>query len=107
MRALARSGERMAANIRECWGFDAMYSSDGPKEWAQWAREHPGDKLFQYYRDIDHRPRTYGQKLAAKNLDNVTVQTSRTNNHFRVVKERWRERIRGAVFLDSNLPQVF
>ena len=98
MRLLALSKNRVAANIKECWGFDCTYFSGDETEWTRWARAHPSSRLFIYY--IANSPTAArSTKLAAQNVPNVTVVASADRRHYWVPLSYWRERLQGARFL--------
>lgn len=95
MRRLALSNQQSSAHIRECWGFDCLYNGGDPDLWAQWAIQHPQNRLFVYYLGSTER---LSKKLAAKGMPNVLVQHS-SRGHNWVPMNHWKERIEGANFL--------
>ena len=83
MRRLALSGQRSAALIRECWGFDCLYTKGNryvePDDvaWAKWARARPDARLFIHYLGSTKRLSTALRNQAQlQNLPNVSVAVS-------------------------------
>ena len=109
MRRLALSGQRSAALIRECWGFDCLYNSGkyggDPDDvaWTKWARARPGARLFIYYLGSTKRLSTALQRRAqVQNLSNVSVVASTAGWHDGVPLAHWRQRMETAAFLSNT-----
>ena len=87
MRPLAVRSNRYSSKIRECWGFDCLYSPCDAEVWRTWAVCRPNSKLFVYYlsstsgnsRDLQG---TVGQRIQP--TTNVKVEKSSAPNHNRV-----------------------
>jgi len=104
MRALALSGNRYAALIKEVWGFDSTYSIAGNADsngWAAWARAHPQSQLFIYYLRNPSPRSTQPQavKLRKLPLPNVSVIESNAKTHYWVPIQHWGERLAGSPYL--------
>ncbi|MBY4949718.1 hypothetical protein K6V92_24225 [Cupriavidus respiraculi] len=103
MAVLATSrGNRHAAAIRECWGFDSQYGD--PSGWARWARSRPDARLYLYYytrpcaRPPCPKPLTpevHSRRLQGQGLPNVIVAAT-TVSHCKVPAAFWQARIAGA-----------
>jgi hypothetical protein len=107
MRLLATSGNRAASNIRECWGFDSLYSSADVEPWRLWAKNDPQTRrLYSYYRR--GLPKTNSERLEKDSrgrvdkLPNIFPIPSQESDHFKLVGLYLRERLKGATFLGST-----
>ena len=49
MRALANRQHKYSSRIRECWGFDCLYSPCDAEVWRSWGIGHPNARLYVYY----------------------------------------------------------
>lgn len=108
MLGAARTLARYANHLRECWGFDCMYNTGHDVRWAEWARAHPGGRLFLYYiagsptqalslSTLYENPTARASDRRRKpGLENVQVISSSTGSHNRVPIVYWPERIRDA-----------
>ncbi len=95
MRAIASlnpSTDSYAAQIKECWGFDCLYSGDDANAWRTWASAHPQSKLFVYYKNSTHR-QSEQLRDQRPHLSNVFVQKSNAKNHCSVPSHHWKERL--------------
>ena len=99
MRQLATGGDRAAAAVRECWGFDCLYNRGDAEIWGDWARRRPRARLY-----IRHLSGTATQSTALRQqgLPNVSVARSPARNHDFVPIAHWAERIRAAPFLEPR-----
>lgn len=95
-------GNRRAAAIKECWGFDSQYGDPGV--WVGWARTRPDARLYLYYftrpciRPPCRKPLTtevHSRRLAGLGLPNITVEAT-TVSHCRVPAAYWQARIAAA-----------
>jgi hypothetical protein len=103
MRLLALSGQRSAALIRECWGFDCLYNTADDVAWAKWARARPDARLFIYYRPGSQTgplSEALCRQVRLQNLTNVRVMTS-NKGHNHVPIAHWRQRMENAAFLSN------
>jgi hypothetical protein len=75
MRRAVLGSRRYAANIRECWGFDCLYSGVDAEQWARWARAHPAARLFVYFTD-GGGTKAHSLALRAQGVPNVLVERS-------------------------------
>jgi peptidoglycan hydrolase-like protein with peptidoglycan-binding domain len=96
MRRLATSSDRAASLVRECWGFDCVYSSADPELWARWARARPDARLFVYYLGSTQ---TLSLKLKGYGVPNILVQRSTAPNHDKVPITHWLDRLQNASVL--------
>lgn len=103
MLALATQFTKYKANLKECWGFDCLYNAGSDATWASWAAARPSAVLYIHHAD---GTADLSGKLAAaakaKDLINVFVWRSTTNDHFRVPITHWRERILGSRYLQPR-----
>ncbi len=114
MLRLALANHRYADRIRECWGFDCLYSGYAdkaktrklftqPQKWIEWAESHKTQRLFIYYKGSTAAESKYLEKKARdKNLLHMNVfieESTRAPNHCWVPIEHWKHRIQGAGFL--------
>jgi hypothetical protein len=98
MLALARGKNRVAAQIRECWGYDCLYNAGSDALWADWARSRPGAKLYIYY--IKGSPTApLSEALQKHGVANAIVAPARDRRHNFVPITHWLERLSGAPFL--------
>lgn len=102
MLQLAMSHQRYTPNIQECWAFDSLYAHASLTElperaWAAWAKSHPSAKLYVNYMDTEKRSLSLAEKLLA----NVFVFGTTAPHHDQIPITHWRERIRGAPFLQD------
>ena len=93
MRKLALGNHRYADQIRECWGFDCLYSSIDAEQWAKWAEHHQNGKLFIHYLDSTEH---HSEDLKKKHCPNVFVEESTAHSHCVVPKEHWPQRMRAS-----------
>lgn len=118
MLEIATYANRYSANIRECWGFDCLYSGcidketkkrikcantaiklyTQPKKWIKWVelQKDKGKRLFIYYQSSTSQESEYLKNWAKakKLLDKVVfVEQSKAPNHCRVPITHWRKRI--------------
>ncbi len=103
MLAVATQLVKYRDNLKECWGFDCMYNDGYDSAWANWAASRPSAALYIHFAD---GTANLSQKLAsaakAKDLMNVYVGRSTTNDHYRVPITHWRERISGSRYLQRH-----
>ncbi|MDQ3654920.1 MAG: peptidoglycan-binding protein [Chloroflexota bacterium] len=100
MRQLALSGQRSAASIRECWGFDCLYNRGDDASWAQWAHSRPEARLFVHYLGTTAPlSKALRSQSRDQNLSNVSVTVSTASWHNGVPLTHWRQRLEGAAFL--------
>jgi hypothetical protein len=103
MRRLALSGQRSAALIRECWGFDCLYNTGDDVLWAKWARARPDARLFIHYLGTTKRLSTaLSRQAQLQNLSNVSVAVSTGRSHNFVPIAHWRQRMETAAFLSNT-----
>jgi hypothetical protein len=100
-------GHRAYENrIKQCWGFDCLYSDADPRQWADWARTHPDATLFVHYGNGGTAARS--MRLAAiasrEHLLNVHVSGATSILHNNVPIHYWSKRLRAAAFLVSTSP---
>ncbi len=103
MLLLATSSQQYTPRIRECWGFDCLYGRARGEEveraWARWARSRPSAKLYiSYLASTAER----SQRLMKERLPNVFVARSTAQDHDHVPITHWKERTRGAPFLQDT-----
>lgn len=99
MRVLATSPSRYANLIRECWGFDCLYTQGEENIWAAWAKAHPGSRLYIHYGSGGTARRS--EALRAKHVPNILVEGRTSLTHNLVPKTHWQERLRAAPFLSD------
>jgi hypothetical protein len=100
MRLLARSPDRTAALVRECWGFDCTYNPGDDTEWTRWADEHPSSRLYMYF-IAGSATEPLSSELNRQARRNVFVLPAGTRVHDGVAIAHWRERIVGSTSLDA------
>ena len=102
MRRLALSGQRSAALIRECWGFDCLYNTGDDVAWTKWARSRPDARLFIHYLGSTTRLSTaLRRQVQLQNLPNVSVKASTARSHNGVPIAHWRQHMETAAFLSG------
>jgi hypothetical protein len=103
MRRLALSGQRSAALIRECWGFDCLYNTGDDVVWAKWARARPDARLFIHYLGSTRPFSTALQRqVQLQNLSNVSVMPSTARSHNYVPITHWRQQMETAASLSNT-----
>ena len=103
MRRLALSGQRSAALIRECWGFDCLYNTGDDVVWAKWARARPDARLFIHYLGSTKPFSTaLRRQVQLQNLSNVSVVPSTARSHNYVPITHWRQHMETAAFLSNT-----
>jgi hypothetical protein len=100
MRLLARSKDRVAKLVSECWGFDSTYNRGDDAGWTGWANEHPDSRLHIYY-IAGSATEPLSLKLKCEERRNIFVLPAGTSVHDRVPITHWRERITGSPSLAS------
>jgi hypothetical protein len=102
MRRLALSGQRSAALIRECWGFDCLYNTGDDVAWAKWARARPDARLFVHYLgSTKSLSKALCHQAQIQNLTNVSVKGSNAPSHNHVPITHWRQQLETAAFLSN------
>lgn len=91
MRQIALGTSRYASNLRECWGFDCMYSKSDTTEWPAWSRSNPDKRLYVYF--ATRRPAENSKLIGDAGLPNVIVRKASTKDHDSVPITHWKERI--------------
>lgn len=112
MLRIALSPNRYAAHVKECWGFDCLYSGykdnirkpenklfTQPKRWIEWARSNSARKLFIYYQSSTKKESEY---LRRGKPANVSVEESKAQNHFWVPIAHWRDLLQKTTFLSNR-----
>ncbi len=103
MRRLALSGQRSAASIRECWGFDCLYNTGDDVAWIKWARARPDARLFIHYLGSTKPLSTaLRRQVQLQNLPNVSVAASTARSHNGVPIAHWRQHMETAAFLSNT-----
>jgi hypothetical protein len=130
MLGIVRGHDRSTANVRECWGFDCLYSGYADKEktqklftqpegWIEWAKLNKTKMLYIYYKESTQRESKYldcrsqGRPPAkgSDNLDcsaksrkvsNVIVEGSNAASHCSVPLTHWGDRLKGVPFLSDR-----
>lgn len=118
MLEIVTNANRYSANIRECWGFDCLYSGYIDKEtkkgvkcnktaikqytqplrWIKWAetQKQKDKRLFIYYLGstaLESKCLCKQAKVKKLLNENVFVQESKAPDHCRVPITHWQERI--------------
>ena len=102
MRRLALSGQRSAALIRECWGFDCLYNTGDDVAWIKWARARPDARLFVHYLGSTKTlSKALRDQAQLQNLRNVSVMPSTARSHNGVPIAHWRQHMQSAAFLSN------
>jgi hypothetical protein len=101
MRTIANGSDRLASQIRECWGFDCLYNTGDASIWTRWAKADPGfRRLYVYFLGSTV---TQSTLLANARVLNVTVEKSTARGgHNWVPIEHWKDRIQAAPFLEDR-----
>ncbi|MET0896790.1 MAG: extensin family protein [Mycobacterium sp.] len=101
MRPVANRQHKYSSKIRECWGFDCLYSPCDEEVWRTWGIGHPHARLYIHYLSSTAQ---YSALLAGMAGDrvappsNVVVQKSSAAYHNVVPAAHLKDRIRGAPF---------
>lgn len=112
MLSIAKGNDRaVAANLRECWGFDCFYHPNiEVAGWPAWARKFPDKKLFAHdatdatYQGKPIGPRTVAKRLREKRISNLSVTPAKKQgDHFGVLRDHFLERIAQSPHL-SKIP---
>ncbi len=118
MLQIALNNDSYTAKVKECWGFDCLYSGRNrengqkyftqPQDWMRWAKSNKDKRLFVYYSDSTAQESQYLERNS-KILGNVFVQESwaqasdfrgkQISPHGMIPMTHWRERLQQARFL--------
>jgi hypothetical protein len=101
MRPLANRQHKYSNRIRECWGFDCLYSPCDAEVWRTWAIGHPNARLYVYYLSSTAAQSKALQGTAGDMVPppaNVVVQRSNAAYHNVVPAKHLKDRIQGAPF---------
>jgi len=119
MLRIALSGDKNASRIKQCWGFDCLYSGydkatkkklySAPNAWLKWAGAQPASRLLIFYKGTTALEAEYlAHEANKKKLSNVLVAESNAKRnlkidpHYWVPLAHWKQCIQSAAFLANR-----
>jgi LAS superfamily LD-carboxypeptidase LdcB len=100
MRIIALANNKLAARIRECWGYDCTYNRDDFTVWPRWAAQRSSSRLVMFYLP-GTKTAAQALKLKQRGVPNVTVAASRARNHNWVPRAHFLEQLKQTPALKS------
>jgi LAS superfamily LD-carboxypeptidase LdcB len=108
MLRIAQSATPMAAKIRECWLFDALYG--GAPDWERWIRAHPRAMFYTYHatEGPSRNSRKLEERLKKDGITNAVIfpsaEMSRVKmpGHFDVPKTFFVKRLRDTSWMSER-----
>ena len=119
MLRIALNNDKITSRIKQCWGFDCLYSGydkttkkklySAPYAWLKWADAQRSRELLIFYKSSTALESEYlAREARKKNLTNVLVNESsakrnlKVDAHFWVPTTHWKQCIQNAAFLANR-----